>query len=215
MTTRDQGNGFLLGFTVFMSSAAALAVEIVAARIMAPVVGMSLNTWTAVIAVVLAGLSIGHWAAGRLYGDTEVPGRGDAVIAGALTLAGLTTLMAAYLRVLALDVVDGLGGVSVFSIVILSSVLFFAPSFFAGIVAPAATTLALSNDEKDRGRIIGRMFALGAAGSILGTMTAGYVMLSFIGSFRSLLLIAGVYGILAFCHWLRRGRCIRSLSLGP
>ena len=212
MQAGDRGNNFLLGVTVFLSAAAALAVEIVAARVMAPVVGMSLYTWTAVIAVVLAGLSIGHWAAGRLYPDALTPGRGDAVIAGSLGLAALSTIAAAYLRLLALDVVDGLGGVSIASIIALSVLLFFAPSFFVGIVAPASTTLALARDGVDRGRVIGRMFALGAAGSILGTMTAGYVLLSWVGSFRSLLLIAAVYGTLAAAHWLARFRILGAAS---
>ena len=47
-------------------SAAGLVVEIVAARMIAPYVGMSLYTWTAIIAIVLAGFSVGHWWGGRL-----------------------------------------------------------------------------------------------------------------------------------------------------
>ncbi|MDA0341843.1 MAG: fused MFS/spermidine synthase [Proteobacteria bacterium] len=197
---------FLLGLTVFMTAAAALAVEIVAARIMAPIVGMSLYTWTAVIAVVLAGLSIGHWAAGRLLGEASASGRGAAVIAASLALAGLSTVGAAFLRGLAGDMLGALGGVGIASTAALATLLFFAPSFFAGIVAPAATALAISPEGVDRGRVIGRMFALGAAGSILGTLTAGYVLLSWIGSFDSLLLIAGVYGVLAILHWIFMSR---------
>src|SRR6056297_1555588 len=49
-------------------SAASLVVEIVAGRMLAPYVGMSLYTWTAIIAVVLAGFSAGHWWGGRLAG---------------------------------------------------------------------------------------------------------------------------------------------------
>ena len=45
---------------VFLTSAASLTVEIVAGRMLAPYVGMSLYTWTSVIAVVLAGFSAGH-----------------------------------------------------------------------------------------------------------------------------------------------------------
>ena len=47
-------------------AAASLVVEIVAGRMLAPYVGMSLYTWTSVIAVVLAGFSAGHWVGGRL-----------------------------------------------------------------------------------------------------------------------------------------------------
>lgn len=210
----DGRHRFLLGVTVFMTAGCALAVEIVAARILAPVVGMSLYTWSSVIAVVLAGLSIGHWAAGRLLDDTSIAGRGDRVIAGALALAGITTVVAALLRSIAVDVVGGLGGVGIVSIAALSILLFFAPSFFAGIVAPAATAVAIEGRDADRGRVIGRMFALGAAGGILGTMTAGFILLSWIGSFRSLVLIATLYGGLAILHWRASSRGVTTPTLG-
>ena len=45
-------------------AAASLVVEIVAGRMLAPWLGMSLYTWTSVIAVVLAGFSAGHWVGG-------------------------------------------------------------------------------------------------------------------------------------------------------
>ena len=47
-------------------SAASLVVEIVAGRMLAPYLGMSLYSWTSVIAVVLAGFSAGHWVGGRI-----------------------------------------------------------------------------------------------------------------------------------------------------
>ncbi|MEL0041945.1 MAG: fused MFS/spermidine synthase, partial [Candidatus Puniceispirillum sp.] len=56
----------LLSTTVLVSSACGLVIEIVAGRLLAPIFGMSLYTWTSIIAVVLAGLSIGHWIGGHL-----------------------------------------------------------------------------------------------------------------------------------------------------
>ena len=41
-----------------------LVIELVAARIMAPHVGVSLYTWTSIIGVILAGVSIGAFAGG-------------------------------------------------------------------------------------------------------------------------------------------------------
>jgi len=46
--------------TIAGVSAASMALEIVAGGALAPYVGMSLYTWTVIIAVVLAGLSVGH-----------------------------------------------------------------------------------------------------------------------------------------------------------
>ena len=51
---------------VFVTSALVLVVEVVAARLIAPFVGVSLYSWTAIIGVVLAGLSLGNWLGGVL-----------------------------------------------------------------------------------------------------------------------------------------------------
>ena len=47
-----------------LSAACGLVIEIVAGRMIAPYLGMSLYTWTAIIAVVLAGFSAGHCIGG-------------------------------------------------------------------------------------------------------------------------------------------------------
>ena len=50
----------------FVSSACVMVLELVAGRIIAPYVGVSLYTWTSVIGVVLAGISLGNYLGGRL-----------------------------------------------------------------------------------------------------------------------------------------------------
>jgi len=56
---------------VFVSSACTMVLELVAGRIIAPYVGVSLYTWTTVIGVVLAGISLGNY----LGGDWPIVGR--------------------------------------------------------------------------------------------------------------------------------------------
>ncbi|MEL6279434.1 MAG: fused MFS/spermidine synthase [Pseudomonadota bacterium] len=60
----DQIARFWAPAALLLSSAGSMALEIAAGRLMAPYVGMSLYSWTAIIAVVLAGLSVGHWIGG-------------------------------------------------------------------------------------------------------------------------------------------------------
>src|SRR6185503_8805428 len=48
----------------FISSACTLVIELIAGRIMAPYIGVSLYTWTTVIGVVLAGISGGNFFGG-------------------------------------------------------------------------------------------------------------------------------------------------------
>ncbi len=59
--------------------------------------------------------------------------------------------------------------------------MFFAPSVLLGIPTPLLTTLALRLDER-AGRIVGRMHALAAPGSIIGTFLTGYVLIQYFGS---------------------------------
>ncbi len=51
---------------VFGSSATVLVLEILAGRLMAPYVGVTLETFTGIIGVVLAGIAFGAWWGGRL-----------------------------------------------------------------------------------------------------------------------------------------------------
>src|SRR4030042_1225366 len=51
---------------VFIASFCTLVIELVAGRIMAPYVGVSLYTWTSIIGVVLAGISIGAYLGGLI-----------------------------------------------------------------------------------------------------------------------------------------------------
>src|SRR6185369_4372640 len=50
----------------FVGSGCLLILEIVAGRLLAPTLGVSLYTWTSVIGVVLAGVSLGNYLGGRL-----------------------------------------------------------------------------------------------------------------------------------------------------
>lgn len=170
-----------------------MAVEIVAGRAIAPYVGMSLYSWTVIIAVVLAGLSIGHWIGGVLSDRAERP---RVWVAATLGLAAASTWASlGVLRLLApsLDGVDPLTHVGA-----LTLAAFFAPSLFAGVLSPMLTKLALDAAAPERrGRVLGQFFALGSAGAIAGTLLAGLVLVSWIGSAWSMILIGAVYAALA------------------
>lgn len=186
-----------LGSTLLLSSAGGLVVEIVAGRLIAPYVGMSLYTWTAIIAVVLAGLSAGHWIGGRLAAARVTDAGAMRRLAVALALASVSSFAAlALLRLLAGPLLDsGLGPVPV--VVLLSAALFLLPSLFVGIVAPVVTRLAIGLRADDPGPVIGRMYAIGTLGSIAGTLAAGYLFIAWIGSTGTIVAVATTYAVLA------------------
>ncbi|MFQ6022338.1 MAG: fused MFS/spermidine synthase [Acidiferrobacterales bacterium] len=182
------------GTTLFLSSAGALIIEIVAGRMLAPYVGMSLYTWTAIIAVVLAGLSLGHWVGGELSGGTR--SRSCGVLAAAMLLAAGTAAASLVLIRLLSPGILASGIHPILAIVLLAACLFFLPSLFVGVVSPILTKLAVDEAPYRPGRVIGQMYALGAVGSIVGTLAAGYLFISWIGSIGTVLAVAGVYALL-------------------
>lgn len=177
-----------------MVSAASLVVEIVAGRMLAPYLGMSLYTWTSIIAVVLAGFSAGHWVGGRIA-EWEVSralrANGWAMLAAALSTAAAVFI----LRAAAGPVISALSG-PVTSIVALTMLVFFLPSFFAGIPAPILSMVAVVHHPERRGRALGAMFAAGSWGAILGSLGAGFVFISWLGSVGTLVVVTATYSAL-------------------
>ncbi len=175
-------------------SASSLVVEIVAGRMIAPYVGMSLYTWTSIIAVVLAGFSVGHWWGGRIAArptDRALRITGWTMIAAACTTAGATLLLRAFAGPVVANLSHPLAAITT-----LSTLAFFLPSLFAGVPAPVLTVAAM----RDRGqseRALGAMFAAGAIGAIAGTLLAGFLFVPWFGSVTTLLVIAGVYAVAA------------------
>ncbi len=174
------------GLTVFLSSAILLVLEIVAGRLIAPYVGVTIYSWTSIIGVILAGLSLGNWIGGR-WADRGADERSTGI---ALALAAIFSL----LSLLTLTIIAPLLQSSRLDLISSSFVyvlcLFFLPALMLGIPTPLLTTLALGLDKRT-GHIVGRMHALAALGSILGTFVTGFLLIQYFGS-RSVVVIASV-----------------------
>ncbi|MEZ5752750.1 MAG: fused MFS/spermidine synthase [Paracoccaceae bacterium] len=187
-----------------MVAAASLVVEIVAGRMLAPYVGMSLYTWTSIIAVVLAGFSVGHWIGGRIAEkepQSALTWNGWSMIAAAVTVAGAVFI----LRVVAGPVLETVVN-PVASIILLTVFVFFLPSLFAGIPAPILAMIAVRRYPDHQGRVLGALFAAGAWGAILGTLAAGFVFISWLGTIGTLVVVCVVYCALAAHSFLAAGR---------
>ncbi len=205
---------FLLVVLQAAVSASSLIVEIVAGRMLAPYVGMSLYTWTSVIAVVLAGFSVGHWIGGRV---AEYPA-GKALSATAWMLVGaalLTGCAVILLRFVAASI-SGVETHPVWTITVLSVSVFFLPSLFAGVPAPVLTHIAISEAGEKSGRALGAMFASGAVGAIAGTVLAGFVLVPFLGTTATLALVTIVYVVAAMVLFMlaRRTRNTALILVG-
>jgi spermidine synthase len=160
-----------------VASACTLVLEIAAGRLLAPHVGVSLYTWTSVIGVVLAGISLGNY----LGGIVADRGASRRTLGRLLVGGGLATL--AMLPFTATELV-GLAprGLPVpVRILVLTGVLFFAPSTLLGMVSPLAVKLTLA-DLRRAGHVVGRIYAWSTLGSIVGTFLTGFVLIPTFGT---------------------------------
>jgi spermidine synthase len=160
---------------VFLSSGCIMILELVAGRIIAPHVGVSLYTWTSVIGVVLAGISLGNFAGGWLADRyASLP-----LLGGILLLGGLTSF-----GILAVEAVNRITPADwpiVVEILALTAALFFVPCLILGAISPVVAKLAVRDLEKT-GITVGRIYAAGSVGSIVGTFATGFFLLSWFGT---------------------------------
>jgi spermidine synthase len=174
---------------VFLASFSILVIEIVAGRMLAPYLGVSLYTWTSIIGVVLAGISVGAYLGGVIadrYPHVSTLGWILFLSAlGAFSVPALTRWM---------------GGTYFYNslmvrILLVTAIIFFIPSCFLGMVSPVVVKLTLSNLEKI-GNVVGKIYAFSALGSILGTFTTGFFLISWMGT-KDLLFTTGILLLLA------------------
>jgi spermidine synthase len=197
-------NGFLTaaaaGATIFLASACVMMVEIVAGRLAARHIGSSLYTWTAVIGVILGGITLGYYLGGRLA--DSLPAR--------KTISWL--LAASSGACIATIILNNLVGEWTFlwrmemaqRVLCHIAIVFFIPSMLMGAISPVAVKMALEL-RQDSGRTVGRMYALGAAGSILGTFLAGFWLIGTIGTVNTLWLTTGIMLVMALMYLPRSG----------
>ncbi len=174
---------------VFIASFCTLVIELVAGRIMAPYVGVSLYTWTSIIGVVLAGISIGAYLGGRIADRYPRP----STLGWLLFLSGLGAFSISPLTKL-------VGGAQFHTalmtrILLVTSIIFFIPSCLLGMISPVVVKLTLKNLEKT-GNIVGKIYAFSTLGSILGTFATGFYLISWMGT-RSILLTMGIILIIS------------------
>ncbi len=190
-------------FAVFASSAVLLVLEIVAGRLIAPYVGASLYTWTSIIGVILGGLSLGNWLGGRLADR----GAGPVTAGVALLFSGLAALAILWLLTLVAPLLQAseLGLLSISFLFV--STLFFLPALGLGVITPLLTTLALALDTRT-GQVVGRMHALAALGSIIGTFATGYWLVQRFGTHAIVMGSGGLLIALAVPLLAQRGRAV-------
>jgi len=175
-----------------------MILELVAGRLISRHLGTSLHTWTSVIGVVLAGITIGNYLGGRIA--DRLPARKTlAVLFGLCSVACVITivlnnLVGQWVWLWKLD-----WPLRVFSHV---SLVFLIPSTLLGTISPLVAKMALDRGLPT-GRTVGDIYAWGAAGSIAGTFLAGFYLIATMGTVAIIWMVSGALLLMAILYWAR------------
>lgn len=179
---------------VFGTSAAVLVLEILAGRLLAPYVGVSLETFTGIIGTILAGIAVGAWAGG-VAADHVDPRRllpVLLVLGGALAIATIPIV-----RVLG----EGGGSGGGVRILVLTAFGFLPSATVLSAVPPAVIKLQL-RDLASTGTTVGRLSAWSTGGALFGTFFTGFVLVA-AAAVTTLIVAVGVLLVASgFALWL-------------
>jgi MFS family permease len=195
--------GRIAAALVFVSSGAVLVLEIVGLRLVAPYVGVTLQTSSAIIGVALAAIAYGAWFGGFLA-DRLDPRR---LLAPALLLAaGATALTLPIVRWAG----ELLRGSAAAGVLLLAMMALFVPAALLSAVTPLVVKLQLS-DLSRTGTVVGQLSGVGTVGGITATLTTGFVLVATLSSSTIVLGLAGLLAAvgIAMAGYLRSGAVLR------
>jgi len=169
-----------------------MTLELTASRLISKSVGSSLYTWTSVIGVVLAGITVGNLLGGWLA-DRYDRGR---TLAWMYLLASLSCAGVLWLD----QLIAPMPRPETFSwplwVLTVVALLFFLPSLALGTISPIVASMALARSSRV-GVTVGNVYAWGALGSILGTFLTGFYLMDVWGTRMIIGMTSGVLGVLA------------------
>ena len=162
---------------VFLAGASTLVLEIAAGRLLASFFGVSLYTWTSIIGVILAGISLGNYLGGAVA-DRAGSGRALGLV---LATGGLATLAILPFTTVELLALAPSGLPVIVRMVWITALLFFLSSAMLGMVSPLVVKRTLA-DLSRAGGVVGRIYAWSTLGSIAGVFLTGFVLIPRVGT---------------------------------
>ena len=167
----------------FLCSGAVLVLEIVGLRLIAPYVGVTIQTSTAVIGFALAAIAVGAWTGGATADRTD-PRRllaplmvaGGALVVAVLPLVRFTGAL--------------LTGTDAGGVLLLAFVAVVVPAALLSAVPPMVVKLQLSS-LSETGAVVGRLSGIGTLGAIAATFATGFLLVAVLPS-SVILVVTGV-----------------------
>ncbi len=193
-------SGYYIYFTVFVTGAVALGIEILGTRVVAPFYGSTIFVWSSLISVALGFLALGYWIGGIFADRTPSP----RLFYGLVFTAGIGTALTVKMSQPILLFSDRFG--LQFGPLIASTLLFLLPFFLLGTVTPFAIRLRTKLLTRV-GTHSGVIFAVATVGSLVGALLSGFVLLPLLPvshifyTMGTLLMVIAALGIALASYW--------------
>src|SRR3989344_4599226 len=177
----NSGNLILVVFGI--SSVASLAYEVLWVRILTPALGTYIYAFTIILAVFLFGIALGSY----LFEKYLIAYKRTLIIFGFAQFAiGLSSLFTLFINIHS----------NFFNA---ASLLFF--SILPGTIFMGMTLPIVSETFKDKGKVgenLGLVYLINTLGNILGSIIATFVLIPYLGSGKSIILLSMINFFLAF-----------------
>lgn len=168
---------------VFFSSGAVLVLEILSLRLVAPYLGLTLETSTAIIGFALAAIATGAWVGGRVA-DRFPPQR---LLGPSLLGAGILVL---FVGPAVRWVGELVRGGDVGAVLMMAALAVFAPAALLSAVTPMVVKLRLAT-LTETGSVVGRLSGIATLGALVATFATGFLLVAAIPTSVILLGLGG------------------------
>jgi len=194
-TNRIASNRMILG-VVFLSGFAALGYEVIWTRILILISDHTIYAFSTMVAIVLIGIGLGSFWIGPVMPRITDPAR---ILFWAEVALGLSTALMLLLITNGLPLYQrDLGGItpgqlensSLFFLTI-ALILMLLPSLCMGIIIPLAVQVGAGLETRI-GQSVGEIYSANVLGAMLGSLTAGFILIPLIGTQRGLLALVSL-----------------------
>lgn len=192
--------------TEFFSGMSIMAVELGAARLLAPYFSSSQIVWTIIIGTIMISLALGNvWGGRRADSDADPAKLYRRLIFAALWIGAIPVLGKYLILALAGVLIVAVDtNLLIWAAFLSCAVIFVPPLFVLGTVTPSLVKYATDSLEHN-GRVVGNLNAFNTIGSIIGTFLPTFVTIPTVGTAITFLIFSGVLLLIGVIYFVSLG----------